>query len=82
MKGSAVPSRIAVIAIDALQPRVVADFWCDVLGWQVVDEDDTIVSIAPDDRSWPTIDVVKVPEKKTAKNPAASRPSGRRRGHG
>ena len=62
------PSRIAVIAIDALQPRVVADFWCDVLGWQVVDEDDTIVSIAPGDRSWPTIDVVKVPEKKTVKN--------------
>jgi catechol-2,3-dioxygenase len=62
------PSRIAVIAIDALQPRVVADFWCDVLGWQVVDEDDTIVSIAPGDRSWPTIDVVKVPEKKTRKN--------------
>ena len=62
------PSRIAVIAIDALQPRVVADFWCDVLGWQVVDEEDTIVSIAPPDRSWPTIDVVQVPENKTVKN--------------
>ena len=62
------PSRIAVIAIDALQPRVVAGFWCDVLGWQVVDEDDTIVSIAPDDRSWPTIDVLRVPEKKAVKN--------------
>jgi catechol-2,3-dioxygenase len=62
------PSRIAAIAIDALQPRVVADFWCDVLGWQVVDEDDTVVSIVPGDRSWPTIDVVKVPEKKTVKN--------------
>jgi catechol-2,3-dioxygenase len=62
------PSRIAVIAIDALQPRVVADFWCDVLGWQVVDQDDTVVSIGPGDRSWPTIDVAKVPEKKTVKN--------------
>ena len=61
-------SRIAVLVIDALQPRVVADFWCDVLGWQVGDEDDTIVSIAPGDRLWPTIDVVKVPEKKTVKN--------------
>ena len=60
--------RIAVIAMDALQPRVVADFWCDVLGWQVADEDDTIVSIAPGDLSWPTIDLVKVPEKKTVKN--------------
>ena len=62
------PSRIAVIAIDAVRPRVVASFWCKVLGWRVVDEDDTIVSIAPGDRSWPTIDVLRVPEKKTLKN--------------
>jgi catechol-2,3-dioxygenase len=55
-------------AIDALQPRMVANFWCDVLGWQVVDEDDSIVSIAPGGRSWPTVDVVKVPEKKTVRN--------------
>ena len=61
-------SRIAVIAIDAIEPRVVADFWCEVLGWQVTDEDDTLVSITPPDGSWPTIDVVKVPEKKSVKN--------------
>jgi hypothetical protein len=61
-------SRTAVIAIDAIEPRVVADFWCEVLGWQVTDEDDTLVSISPPDGSWPTIDVVKVPEKKTVKN--------------
>lgn len=61
-------SRIAVIAIDARHPRVVADFWCDVLGWEVVDEDDSSVSIAPRDRSWPTIDVIRVPENKTVKN--------------
>ncbi len=39
-------SRIAVIAIDAVQPRPVADFWCAVLGWQVVKEDSDGVSIA------------------------------------
>ncbi len=62
-------SQIAVIAIDAAQPRVVADFWCDVLGWQIVEEDgDDIISIAPPDGSWPTIDVVAVPETKTVKN--------------
>jgi predicted enzyme related to lactoylglutathione lyase len=61
-------SRIAVIAIDAIEPRVVADFWCEVLGWQVTDEDDTLVSITPPDGSWPTIDVVKVPENKSVKN--------------
>lgn len=61
-------SRIAVIAIDAVQPRVVADFWCSVLGWQVVEEDDSVISIAPPDGWWPTIDVVAVPEKKAVKN--------------
>ncbi len=61
-------SQIAVIAIDAVQPRVVADFWCEVLGWQVVEEDDHIISIAPPDGSLPAIDVVAVPETKTIKN--------------
>ncbi len=62
------PSRIAVLAIDAVQPRVVADFWCAVLGWHVVEEDASVVSIAPADGAWPTIDVVAVPERKTVKN--------------
>jgi len=62
------PSRIAVLAIDALQPRVVADFWCAVLGWAVVEEDAGGVSIAPADGAWPTIDVVPVPERKAVKN--------------
>ena len=61
-------SRIAAIAIDAVQPRVVADFWCNVLGWQVVEEHDGVISIAPADGSWPTIDVAPVPENKTVKN--------------
>lgn len=62
------PSRIAVIAIDAVQPQVVADFWCEVLGWGVVEVDGDVVSIGPEDASWPTIDVVAVPEGKTVKN--------------
>ena len=61
-------SRIAVIAIDAVRPRVVADFWCGALGWRVLDEDDGVISIAPPDGSWPMIDVVPVPESKTVKN--------------
>jgi predicted enzyme related to lactoylglutathione lyase len=61
-------SRIAVLAIDALDPARVADFWRDVLGWNVVDVDEDGVSIAPPDRSWPGIDVLKVPEGKTVKN--------------
>ena len=61
-------SRIAAIAIDAAQPRLVADFWCDVLGWRILEEEDGVISIAPPDGSWPTIDVVPVPEAKTVKN--------------
>jgi Glyoxalase-like domain len=65
-----VPSRIAVIVIDAENPRVIADFWCAVLEWQIVDVDDDegVISIAPLDRAWPVIDVVAVPERKAGKN--------------
>ena len=61
-------SRIASVMIDAVQPRVVADFWCHVLGWHVLDEDDGVISIGPPDGAWPTIDVVPVPESKSVKN--------------
>lgn len=61
-------SRAAVIAIDAVDPQVVADFWCAVLGWEVVETDAGGISIAPADRTWPTIDVCAVPEAKNVKN--------------
>ena len=63
-----VPSRIAVVAVDATNPKVVADFWCEVLGWQVAEESDEGISIQPPDGAWPTIDVLPVPEGKTVKN--------------
>jgi Glyoxalase-like domain len=47
---------------------MVADFWCNVLGWHVVDEDDGVISIAPPDGAWPTIDVLGVAEGKAVKN--------------
>jgi hypothetical protein len=61
-------SRIAVIAIDALDPGPVADFWCGVLGWRVTGTDEDMVSIGAPDGSWPTIDVLAVPEPRTVKN--------------
>lgn len=61
-------SRISSIAIDAAEPRVIADFWCRVLDWRVIDEEDGVISIGPADGSWPTIDVIAVPEKKSVKN--------------
>lgn len=63
------PSRIAVIAIDAVNPRLVAEFWCNVLGWHVVDEvDEGVISIALLNGAWPTIDVLGVAERKAVKN--------------
>jgi len=69
----AMPSRISVLAIDAAQPRTVADFWCAVLGWQVVEVDEDGVSIAPSDGAAAgvgglSIDVLQVPEAKAGKN--------------
>ena len=61
-------SRIAAIAIDAVRPRVVADFWCGVLDWTVIGEDDGVLSIGPSDGAWPTIDVCPVQDCKTVKN--------------
>ncbi|MER7283604.1 VOC family protein [Dactylosporangium sp. NPDC000244] len=61
-------SRLAVIAIDAIEPRPVADFWCAVLGWQIVEEEADIISLAPAAGAMPGIDVVRVPERKSVKN--------------
>jgi hypothetical protein len=62
------PSRIAVIAIDAVRPDVVAEFWCQVLGWGVVADDGEVISIGPEGGAWPTIDIAAVPEGKSVKN--------------
>ena len=59
-------SRIAVLAIDALDVEAVAAFWCQVLGYDVVERGEGVVSIAGE--SGPAIDVLPVPEAKSLKN--------------
>ena len=61
-------SRIAALAVDALEPRLVADFWRAALGWREVSDDAEGITIAPPDGEWPTIDVFAVPERKSVKN--------------
>lgn len=61
-------SRIAVVAIDAVEPQLIADFWCQVLGWRVIEQDADLISIGPPYGGGPTIDVIAVPEGKTIKN--------------
>jgi catechol 2,3-dioxygenase-like lactoylglutathione lyase family enzyme len=63
-----VTSRIAVISVDARDPQRLARFWCDVLGWTVVEADDDGVSIGPSDGGWPTMDLLRVPDRKAGKN--------------
>lgn len=63
-------SRFATLAVDALDPPLVARFWCAVLGWEVTDDDPDGMTIAAPDRTGPTLDVLRVPagETKTVKN--------------
>lgn len=59
-------SRIAVLVIDAVDVEAVAGFWCQVLGYDVVERDEGVVSIAG--AQGPAIDVVPVAEAKGVKN--------------
>ncbi|MFC7344410.1 VOC family protein [Saccharopolyspora griseoalba] len=61
-------SRLVVVVIDAVDPELVAEFWCAVLGWQVVEREADLIGIGPQDGSWPRIDIAAVPEAKTIKN--------------
>jgi catechol-2,3-dioxygenase len=59
--------RIAQVAIDAANPAALAEFWCQVLGWAVLEHEDGVVCIGPSD-GGPGIDLVPVSDAKTVKN--------------
>ena len=61
-------SRIACIVINVIDADLVADFWSAVLGWSRVDEDEEGISIRAEDGSWPSIDLIRVPDAKTVYN--------------
>jgi catechol 2,3-dioxygenase-like lactoylglutathione lyase family enzyme len=74
-------SRLTEISIDCADPARLADFWCAVLGYAVLDSTDDLVEIGPDHGPdaellaavrrgplAPTIFLAKVPEAKTVKN--------------
>jgi Glyoxalase-like domain len=62
------PSRIAVLAVDAVDTAAIADFWCVVLGWVVTERWDEGITIGPAEGGDFTIDVISVPEHRTVKN--------------
>jgi Glyoxalase-like domain len=63
-----VTSRIACVSLDAVDPLALAEFWKAALGWVVVDHDEGGVSLAAPGTTMPTLDILKVPESKSAKN--------------
>jgi hypothetical protein len=60
-------SRIGDIVIDCAQPRLLAEFWCAVLGYRWAEEDETGVAISGSP-SAPCLLFIRVPEAKAAKN--------------
>ncbi|WP_298336579.1 VOC family protein [Ferrimicrobium sp.] len=63
-------SRLFNIAVGANNPHALAEFWCQVLGWDVIEDDEVFdyVSIGSPDHSLPVIDFLKVPDLKSRKN--------------
>jgi hypothetical protein len=70
-------SKFTELVIDAHEPRRLAEFWCEVLGYRVTDEDADAVEIAdwsPNDElrrpgpPRPALVFVRVPDDKTVKN--------------
>lgn len=70
-------SKLTEVGVDCADPRGLARFWCSVLDYEVLAEDDEIVTIGPpgaaDDRDRPgpvppTVTFARVPEAKTVKN--------------
>jgi predicted enzyme related to lactoylglutathione lyase len=61
-------SRIGALALDAIDPPAVAQFWKAVLGWVEVGQYEEGVSLAEPGSTMPTLDILKVPEIKSGKN--------------
>ena len=67
-------SRLTEIAVDCADPLALARFWCAVLGYEVLDRDDGLVTIgpapaaAPPGPVAPVLTFARVPEPKTLKN--------------
>jgi hypothetical protein len=74
-------SKFTELVVDARDPRSLAAFWCEVLGYRVVDEAEVAGGVAVEIADWdleasrarsgpvpPTLVFVPVPEDKTVKN--------------
>ncbi|VTR75851.1 hypothetical protein CHMI_00604 [Cellulomonas hominis] len=55
------------LCVDAQDPRALAQWWSQVLGWPVVEDDDEL-AVEPPDGSGLSLLFVEVPERKQVKN--------------
>jgi catechol-2,3-dioxygenase len=60
-------STLTEVLIDCADAEALAAFWCEVLGWKVIDRDEEDIEIGGDGSSV-TIVFETVPERKTIKN--------------
>jgi hypothetical protein len=65
-----VSCRVTELLIDCRDPRALAAWWCDVLGYRIEDEDedDGAIAILGGPGSGPVLVFQPVPEEKTVKN--------------
>lgn len=56
------------LVVDAHDMPSLARFWCEVLDWKVVHEDENEVTIGADARALPGLCFVSAPDSKTVKN--------------
>ena len=61
-------SRFSELVIDCADPDRLAEFWCQVLGYQITEKGDEGVQIAEESGAMPTLFFATVPEGKTLKN--------------
>ncbi|HEX8865183.1 MAG TPA: VOC family protein [Lentzea sp.] len=59
-------SRITELVLDCTDPERLATFWCEVLGYEVIDREDVLVEIAPPDKRT-TLLFLKNPDRKLQK---------------
>ncbi|MBX6371980.1 MAG: VOC family protein [Acidothermus sp.] len=60
--------RLYTVVIDAADPRGLARWWAEALGWQILHDGAEEVVVAKDDDSYPALIFVPVGEPKIVKN--------------
>ena len=61
-------SHLIAVCFDAHDPRRLATFWAGVLGWEIVDDPDDVVTLEPNDGTAYRIDFAQTQEPKPGQN--------------